>query len=80
MSTLDVHLQCQTRLDSKWLKTDLQQAFQHGPGGLSQLWNQMIQDGELTGTFSDGLFNSAGVTARKGTKNTKFRGCTKFKV
>lgn len=61
---MDVTIRIQSRLDGKWLKTDLQQAL--NVDGLSQLWNEMVKDGELTGSFSDGLLNSAGITARKG--------------
>ncbi|XP_068082847.1 E3 ubiquitin-protein ligase HERC2 [Anabrus simplex] len=61
---LDIVVRTQSRLDSKWLKTDLQQAL--NPDGLSHLWNEMVKDGELTGPFSDGLLNSVGITARKG--------------
>lgn len=58
-------LRPQSRLDLKWLKTDLQTVF-HGQDGLDSLWNGLINDGELVGAFSDGLVNSAGVTSRKG--------------
>ncbi|KAK7864133.1 hypothetical protein R5R35_007650 [Gryllus longicercus] len=61
---LDIVVRTQSRLDSKWLKTDLQQAL--NPDGLSHLWNEMVKDGEITGSFSDGLLNSVGITARKG--------------
>jgi E3 ubiquitin-protein ligase HERC2 len=61
---LDVIVRTQSRLDGKWLKTDLQQALSND--GLAQLWNEMVKDGEITGTFSDGLFNSIGITAHKG--------------
>ncbi|XP_049844846.1 E3 ubiquitin-protein ligase HERC2 [Schistocerca gregaria] len=61
---MDVIFRTQGRLDNKWLKTDLQQAFT--PEGLSQLWNELIKDGEVAGSFSDGLLNSVGVMARKG--------------
>lgn len=54
----------EVRLDSKWLKTDLQRALCRD--GLAELWNEMVRDGEIIGSFSDGLINSAGVTARKG--------------
>ncbi|XP_023713900.1 E3 ubiquitin-protein ligase HERC2 [Cryptotermes secundus] len=61
---LDVVVRTQSRLDGKWLKTDLQQALSND--GLTQLWNEMVKDGELTGSFSDGLLNSIGITAHKG--------------
>lgn len=61
---IDFVLRTQSRLDGKWIKTDLQQCF--GSDGLSLLWNDMIKDGELTGSFNDGLLNSVGVTAKKG--------------
>ncbi|XP_030881180.1 E3 ubiquitin-protein ligase HERC2 [Leptonychotes weddellii] len=43
-------LAAQTRLDSKWLKTDIQLAFTRD--GLCGLWNEMVKDGEIvyTGT------------------------------
>ena len=61
---LDIVVRTQSRLDGKWLKTDLQQALSND--GLAQLWNEMVKDGELTGSFSDGLLNSVGITAHKG--------------
>lgn len=61
---LDFVVHTQSRLDGKWIKTDLQQCLNND--GLSLLWNEMIKDGELTGPFSDGILNSVGVTAKKG--------------
>jgi hypothetical protein len=61
---LDIVIRMHSRLDGKWLKTDLQQAL--STDGLAQLWNEMVKDGELTGSFSDGLLNSVGITAHKG--------------
>lgn len=60
----DIVLRTQTRLDGKWVKTDLQSAL--SSDGLAQLWNEMVKDGELAGLFSDGLINSVGVLSRKG--------------
>lgn len=57
-------LYTQPRLDVKWLKTDIQQCLT--PDGLATLWNELIKDGELTGLFSDGILNSAGVVSKKG--------------
>lgn len=57
-------LRPQPRLDLKWLKADLHAIFSV-PDRLVSTWNGLIADGELTGPFSDGLLNSAGVTARK---------------
>lgn len=65
MSHIETKLRPQQRLDLKWLKTDLQVIF-YSQDSLNGLWNGLINDGELTGPFSDGLLNSAGVTARKG--------------
>lgn len=62
---VETTLRTQPRLDFKWLKIDLQTAL-HSLDGLASLWNGLIQDGELTGSFTDGLLNSSGVTARKG--------------
>lgn len=62
---VETTLRTQPRLDFKWLKIDLQTSLQ-SLDGLASLWNGLIQDGELTGSFSDGLLNSSGVTARKG--------------
>lgn len=62
---VETTLRTQPRLDFKWLKIDLQTGLQ-SLDGLASLWNGLIQDGELTGSFSDGLLNSSGVTARKG--------------
>lgn len=58
-------LRPQSRLDLKWLKTDLQNSF-NAYDGLDNLWNSLINDGEIVGNFSDGLVNSAGVPSRKG--------------
>ncbi|XP_021378315.1 E3 ubiquitin-protein ligase HERC2-like isoform X2 [Mizuhopecten yessoensis] len=60
----DTRLRPQQRLDTKWLKTDIQAAFQRD--GLSQLWNELVKDGEIAASNNDGLINSAGVLARKG--------------
>lgn len=38
-------LAAQDRLDSKWLKTDIQLAFTRD--GLCGLWNEMVKDGEI---------------------------------
>lgn len=65
MSHIETKLRAHPRLDLKWLKTDLQSVFT-SYDSLNNLWNSLITDGELTGHFSDGLLNSAGVTARKG--------------
>lgn len=61
---MNIVLRIQLRLDSKWAKTDLQKALE--PDGVYQLWNEMVKDGEITGSFSDGILNAAGITARKG--------------
>lgn len=65
MSHIETKLRAQPRLDSKWLKTDLQLLFTT-KDNLDHLWNGLISDGELTGSFSDGLLNSAGVLSKKG--------------
>lgn len=64
----NIVLRIQLRLDSKWAKTDLQKALE--PDVVYQLWNEMVKDGEITGSFSDGILNAAGITARK-SKKTK---------
>lgn len=61
---LDFVVHTQSRLDGKWVKSDLQQCLSND--GLALLWNEMIKDGELTGPFSEGILNSVGVTAKKG--------------
>lgn len=61
---MDITVRPEVRLDAKWIKMDLQKFFCRD--GLTELWNEMIRDGEIVGTFSDGLMNSAGVIARKG--------------
>lgn len=61
---LNITVRPESRLDAKWLKTDLQRFLRRD--GLAELWNEMIRDGEIIGAFSDGLMNSAGVIARKG--------------
>lgn len=65
MSHIETKLRARSRLDTKWLKVDLQSVFSSQDSFIS-LWNGLITDGELTGTFSDGLLNSAGVIAHKG--------------
>ncbi|XP_077983839.1 E3 ubiquitin-protein ligase HERC2-like [Glandiceps talaboti] len=57
-------LRTQLRLDSKWLKTDLQAAF--SKDGLSRLWNELVKDGEITAGNTDSVINCVGVPARKG--------------
>ncbi|KAK8398901.1 hypothetical protein O3P69_004178 [Scylla paramamosain] len=59
-----VSLRPQARLDSKWLKSDLQSLLQ--PDNLPSLYNQMVKDGEVVGPHVEGILNSAGATARKG--------------
>ena len=49
-------------LDS--LCCDLQVAFTRE--GLSRLWNELVKDGEIVTCAADGLFNSAGLLAKKG--------------
>lgn len=63
-SQLKFTVRPEVRLDAKWLKMDLQKFLCRD--GLSEIWNEMIRDGEICGAFSDGLINSAGVLARKG--------------
>lgn len=65
MSHIETKLRARSRLDTKWLKVDLQSVFSSQDNFIS-LWNGLITDGELTGPFSDGLLNGAGVTAHKG--------------
>lgn len=52
MPSESFYLAAQARLDSKWLKTDIQLAFTRD--GLCGLWNEMVKDGEIvyTGTES----------------------------
>ncbi|XP_017887257.1 E3 ubiquitin-protein ligase HERC2 [Ceratina calcarata] len=65
MSTqLDIIMRPEARLDAKWLKTDLKRLLYQD--GLAELWNEMVRDGEIVGSFSDSLVNAAGVIARKG--------------
>lgn len=58
-------LRPQPRLDLKWLKTDLETTL-NDTDALINAWNSLILDGEVTGDFSEGLLNSAGVIAKKG--------------
>ncbi|KAF6077676.1 HECT and RLD domain containing E3 ubiquitin protein ligase 2 [Phyllostomus discolor] len=44
-------LVAQARLDSKWLKTDIQLAFTRD--GLCGLWNEMVKDGEIVYTGAE---------------------------
>nr|CAD7262173.1 unnamed protein product [Timema shepardi] len=69
----DMVVRTQSRLDGKWLKLDLQWAF--NPDGLSQLWNEMVKDCELTGSFSDGLLNAVCIVAHKGNTPERRRHC-----
>lgn len=64
-SQLNITVRPEIRLDAKWLKTDLQRFLYRD--GLAVLWNEMVRDGEIIGSFSDGLINAAGVVAKKGT-------------
>lgn len=65
MSTyLDVNIITNSRFDTKWLKTDLQEAIRRPQ--LAQSWNELVKDGELFGEFSQSLLNSAGALAHKG--------------
>lgn len=61
---LSITVRPESRLDAKWLKTDLQRFLCRD--GLAELWNGMVRDGEIVGSFSDGLINAAGVISRKG--------------
>lgn len=63
-SQLNITVRPDVRLDTKWLKTDLQRFLYRD--GLAELWNEMVRDGEIVGSFSDGLINSAGIVAKKG--------------
>ncbi|KAG5897066.1 hypothetical protein JTB14_025882 [Gonioctena quinquepunctata] len=65
MSHTETKLRPQSRLDIKWLKTNLGNLF-IGQDNLINGWNSLITDGELTGDFSVGRLNSAGVTAKQG--------------
>lgn len=65
MPNVEPTLRPQPRLDIKWLKTNLETLFS-GQDNLINCWNGLIVDGELTGDFSVGLLNSAGVTAKQG--------------
>ncbi|XP_053987984.1 E3 ubiquitin-protein ligase HERC2 isoform X2 [Hylaeus volcanicus] len=51
-------------MDAKWLNTDLKRLLYRD--GLAELWNEMIRDGEIVGSFSDGLINASGIISRKG--------------
>ena len=42
----------------------IQSAFRRD--GLSQLWNELVKDGEVVSNTSESLTNSAGVAAKKG--------------
>ncbi|XP_052077229.1 E3 ubiquitin-protein ligase HERC2-like isoform X2 [Mytilus californianus] len=68
----DTRLRPQQRLDTKWMKTDLQEIF--GRDGLSQLWNELVRDGEVVVNSNDGLMNGSGVLARKGTTGLYYCG------
>ncbi|KAG3262427.1 HECT and RLD domain containing E3 ubiquitin protein ligase 2, transcript variant X1 [Ictidomys tridecemlineatus] len=66
-------LAAQARLDSKWLKTDIQLAFSRD--GLCGLWNEMVKDGEIVYTGTELTQNGElpprkddGVDIQSGTK------------
>ncbi|CAH1128754.1 unnamed protein product [Ceutorhynchus assimilis] len=65
MSRCEAQLRAQPRLDLKWLKTNIESLF-YSNENLVNVWNSLISDGELTGNFSPGLLNSAGVMAKEG--------------
>lgn len=56
-------LAAQARLDSKWLKTDIQLAFTRD--GLCGLWNEMVRDGEIVYTGTE-LTQNGDLPPRKG--------------
>lgn len=70
---LDITVRPEIRLDAKWLKTDLKRLLYRD--GLAELWNEMIRDGEIVGSFSDGLINAAGIIARKGIETVLYESC-----
>lgn len=65
MGHWDTHLRAQPRLDIKWLKTNIENIYFTNEN-LVNTWNTLITDGEITGNFSTGLLNSAGVMAKEG--------------
>ncbi|XP_030756884.1 E3 ubiquitin-protein ligase HERC2 [Sitophilus oryzae] len=65
MSRCEAQLRAQPRLDLKWLKMNVENLF-YGYENLVNVWNGLISDGELTGGFSTGLLNSAGVMSKEG--------------
>ncbi|XP_073987726.1 E3 ubiquitin-protein ligase HERC2 isoform X1 [Rhodnius prolixus] len=69
---LDVNVVTNTRFDSKWLKTDLQEALRRPQ--LAHSWNELVKDGELFGEFSESLLNSAGALAHKGENGVYYCG------
>lgn len=73
MSHIETKLRARTRLDVKWLRLDLQSVFT-SQDTLSSLWNGLINDGELSGPFSEGLLNTAGVIVRKGEQGKYYCG------
>lgn len=68
---VNITVRPELRLDAKWLKTDLQSFLYRE--GLSELWNEMVRDGEIIGPFTESLVNSAGVVAKKGTKQIQIK-------
>ncbi|XP_033111225.1 E3 ubiquitin-protein ligase HERC2-like [Anneissia japonica] len=57
-------LHTQQRLDSKWLKTDIQLVF--CIDGLSRLWNELVKDGEVITDNTEVILNPAGAPSKKG--------------
>ncbi|KAK7452260.1 hypothetical protein BaRGS_00039741, partial [Batillaria attramentaria] len=60
----EARLRPQARLDGKWLKTNIQLALTREGG--SELWNELVKDGEVATNTNDGIYNSAGALAKKG--------------
>ncbi|KAK7097783.1 E3 ubiquitin-protein ligase HERC2-like isoform X3 [Littorina saxatilis] len=60
----EARLRPQSRLDGKWLKRNIQLALTHE--GLSELWNELVKDGELLPATTEALVNTAGALASKG--------------
>ncbi|KAK9875129.1 hypothetical protein WA026_005922 [Henosepilachna vigintioctopunctata] len=65
MFNKDTFLKPQQRFDLKWLKLDIPSLFS-SQENLINNWNDLVVDGELIGLFSNELFNSVGVLAKKG--------------
>ncbi|KAL8607282.1 hypothetical protein ACOMHN_047613 [Nucella lapillus] len=68
----EARLRPQSRLDGKWLKTNIQACVSRE--GVSELWNELVKDGEVAPATTEALYNSAGALAKKGSTGNYYCG------